>query len=286
MSLSRRAVITAVPVAAASLALPLPSAVADPVPRLRFPLLGSSVNGPLSGLGVAPQIDVTRVYLRNLPTGSAWGNVNGSNDLRVGLARLAPGGTLWLSYKEADIEKASAFFSTMPSSVLDHARVMCTYHHEPEDNFTTAISQASYRARWREHAAMMRQHGMHPTSCLMRYTLQRPSGRDWRTWYPGDEYVDFTGWDVYRKGPAGENGPETIAKMVAPIEQVAAETGTRWAIGETGSTRARYSQADTASWARNWRDHVLAAPDSSVACWWDQDLFTFTPQVAAVWLGL
>ena len=67
MSLSRRAVITAVPVAAASLALPLPGAVADPVPRLRFPLLGSSVNGPLSGLGVATQIDVTRVYLRTCP---------------------------------------------------------------------------------------------------------------------------------------------------------------------------------------------------------------------------
>jgi hypothetical protein len=285
MTLTRRTLLGSVPVAAAAVALRAPPAYA--APRLRFPLLGSSVNGRLFTTLGRNEVDTTRVYLRALPAGSSWTNVDGQTDLRDGVNWTREGGTIWLSYKEPNVQRASNFFDTMPTSVVDKCRVFCTYHHEPENDFTSVSQRANYRAVWREHSAMIREHGMRPATNLMRYTLQPFSGRDWHDWWPGSEYVDFAGWDVYRKGQAGWSGnsPAQIALMMAPIEAVSDEVGKRWAIGETGSTSARYTDADTAIWAANFRDYILESNRSTIACWWDQDDFLLTSAVAAAWLG-
>lgn len=262
-----------------------------PDPEEHTALIGSSVNGPLfKSLGYT-EVDATRVYLRSLPNGSSWqGGITNdggaSSDLRDAQAHTAPGGVLWLSYKERDVAKADAYFDTIPEDVHDKFHIVTTWYHEPEDNETSSSQKEAYRKAWKEdHGPMIRGHDMVPALVLMRYTLQSGSGRNWRDWYPGDGVVDITGWDCYRKNDAGANGPDAIASMAAPMEQIADDTGTFWGIGETGATDDRYNESDCASWAENWRRHITASDTAALATWWDQDAFTFSAKTAEAWLG-
>lgn len=275
--------------------VPDPEPGPDPVPD-RAPLIGSSVNGPLFKTLGYSSVDTARTYFRALPSGSRWQdqgdqkggipNDNGAyTDLRDAVSVTNKGGILSVSYKEANVDRAAAFFATMPKD--RPYDVTCTWYHEPDDNFTSAAQQADYRAAWRDHAAMMRQYGMVPTLILMRYSLQKASGRNWRDWYPGDGVVDVTGWDCYRKNEAGSNGPGAIATMMEPMERIAHDTGTLTGLFETGSTRQRYADADSAAWAKSEREHILADEADVWLCaqWWDKDLFTFTPAIARAWLN-
>jgi hypothetical protein len=262
-----------------------------PEPPEEFvPMIGSSVNGPLfKGLGYS-ECDCTRVYLRSLPAGSTWTDIKGdggaTSDLRDGVSNCAPGGVLWLSYKEKNVGNADAFFDTVPEDVKAMYHLVTTWYHEPEDNETSSSQKDAYRKAWaNDHGPMIRDHDMVPALVLMRYTLQSGSGRNWRDWYPGDGVVDITGWDCYRKNDAGANGPDAVASMAAPMEDIADETGTFWGIGETGATRERYNEADTAKWAENWRKHLQASETCALGAWWDQDAFTFTPTTAEAWTG-
>lgn len=256
-------------------------------------LIGASVNGPLfKGLGYS-EADCTRVYLRSLPNGSTWNNIvndgGATSDLRDGVSNLAPGGALWLSYKERDIAKADAFFDTIPEDVAETYHIVTTWYHEPEDNETSSAQKDAYRKAWKnDHGPMIRAHGMIPALCLMGYTLQSGSGRNWRDWYPGDGVVDITGWDKYRKNDAGSagNSPSAINNMADEMEAIADETGTWGGIGETGSTSERYNEADTETFAKNWREHLLDPQYHwALAAWWDQDTFTLTAKTAKAWMG-
>src|SRR5262245_46239126 len=105
-------------------------------------LIGSSVNGSLfTNLGYS-EADVTRVYLRSLPSGSKWNKIvndgGATSDLKDGQANLAPGGALWLSWKEANVNLCDAFFDTIPEEVHEKYHIIGTWYHEPEDNETSS----------------------------------------------------------------------------------------------------------------------------------------------------
>ena len=75
-----------------------------------------------------------------------------------------------------------------------------SYYHEPEDNFTTATTQAQYRAAFQHFADLVHAKNnpkVHTTVIYMDWTFDSGSGRNWTAWYPGDAYVDYFSADMY-----------------------------------------------------------------------------------------
>lgn len=238
----------------------------DPEPVLTT-LMGSSI--PFDVMGRHP-VDLVRFYLQQL--GKPWGGYD--------ITKKAEGfdpEVIWVSWKDEDPEDVATLLADIPSG----REVWATHHHEPENDLTVAQS-ANYRAKWRDMSAVIREAGAIPTLCLMRYTLTKSSGRNWRDWYPGDEAVDILGWDAYRKGDAGVVQP-AVENMIDPIIAVSLETGKPWAIGETGSTTKRYTEKDTVAYASALRAYGAENKARGMA-WWDQDDFKLTEAVAKAWL--
>lgn len=236
----------------------------------RSTLTGSSVNGRLfTDLGRA-KVAVTRAYLRGLG-GATWD----ASDIRDAIKYSSD--TVWISFKEDDPALVDKFLAAKPATVTQ--RVVVTYFHEPEDNIKTDSAKAAYRATWQKMGPIIRKHGMIPALILMKYTLNKGSGRNWRDYYP-EGAVDLLGWDSYRKGDANDYD---LSSQIDPIVAVSQQTGLPWGIGETGSTSVRYSAADTARWAAALRAYG-AQKGAMFMCWWDQDSFKLDAATAKAWL--
>ena len=234
-------------------------------------LLGSSIKGALFSTLGRDKVPVTRVYLTDIAAGRTW---NDYSDLRFASAHSTE--AVWVSFKEEDPARVDAFLATAPK---DGMKYFVTYFHEPEDNVTTDAGKTAYRATWQKMGTVIRKHGMTPTLILMKYTLEKSSGRNWRDYYePGS--VDVLGWDSYRKGAANTYD---MANQLAEVMEVYKATGLPWAIGETGSTSLRYTAADTAKYATALRAFG-ENNGASAMCWWDQDTFKFDATTAKNWL--
>ena len=105
-----------------------------------------------------------------------------------------------------------------------------TYWHEPEDEIRDGVFSASeYREAWKRLVGISRQSGkkLRATLCLMEWTLREQSGRNWRDYYPGWEYIDVLAWDAYY------SPGRPIAEVYKGPREVSAEEGKPWAIAET-----------------------------------------------------
>lgn len=235
-------------------------------------LMGASIKGTLFSTLGRDKVPVTRVYLRQLPAGSKW-----SDFADLAAAKAHSTKAIWVSFKEDNPALVDAFLDTVPSDL--GRELIVTYFHEPEDNLTTDAERSAYRATWQKMGPIIRQHGMTPALILMRYTLSKSSGRNWKDYYaPGS--VDLLGWDSYRKG---DPGTLDVSSQLDPIIAVSESTGLPWGIGETGSTSERYSDQDTARWAAALRAYGTEH-GASVLCWWDQDTYKLDQTTASAWL--
>lgn len=82
-------------------------------------------------------------------------------------------------------------------------RTILTIWHEPEDNFTTAAQQATYRAGWVRFAQLVRAANRPELSTswvMMSWSWNTGAGRDPNSWWPGDGVVDSVGLDGYNDG--------------------------------------------------------------------------------------
>ncbi|MEV0429925.1 DNRLRE domain-containing protein [Micromonospora sp. NPDC050495] len=133
-----------------------------------------------------------------------------------------------------------------------------TYYHEPEND---SFAPADFVAAFQRVSDLAEQAGnprLRATLILMGWTLEDASQRDWTNWYPGREYVDVLGWDVYNEGwKKGNYNPpvDMFAKVVAVSRQEGlpfgiAETGSPLVAGDTGSGRA--------AWLRALASHLTA----------------------------
>lgn len=127
-----------------------------------------------------------------------------------------------LSYKDPD---PVALEATLRAARDRGISGFWTYHHEPEDNFTTAVAQAEYRATWNRlldaAEANVPDATLKPMVILMAWSLNPESGRDWRAWDPREDLP--IGFDCYK--PAN----------VPYVLEWARETGRDFAIPETGA---------------------------------------------------
>lgn len=271
---------------------------------------GCSVNGPAFGKLGYDTIGITRVFLRDLPPGSNWDSVVGqvidypigaearrnlpawspsvrgipgdstaANDLADGVAFATA--ALWLSWKEEDADLVDAFLDTKPDDL--GLNVIGTFHHEPEDD-APGFSADKFCSLFREHAPVMRAHGVVPATILMRYTFSDGSGRNWRDWWPGDDYVDVFGCDSYNTGNKKGNYSDPV-KQMAPIIDAARSVGKPWGIGETGASVFNGDKQRRVDWMRGIRDVARSNADCLGMCWWDQDSYALDEQAAAEWFA-
>lgn len=166
--------------------------------------------------------------------------------------------------------EVTASLKSRPAGMVCYA----AYYHEPEDNFTTAAQQSSYRASWGVYGPAIRAAGCTPTLILMRYTLNPNSGRDWHAWSNASAY-DVNGWDAYNSSwdntPGAYLDPQTI---LGPIQTVSAQNGKDFLIAETGSPIAKGSTAAArATWAGQLA-RAYSAAGARLALWWDQGAAT------------
>lgn len=103
-------------------------------------------------------------------------------------------------------------FKLSPSGVVsgtfdDQLRAFCAsvktpkylcYQHEPE-NPSKQLVPAQFCQAFRRVSEIVRSSGapIRTVLTLMEYTLQPVAHRSWQSWFPGAQYVDVFGWDVY-----------------------------------------------------------------------------------------
>ncbi|MEP6651182.1 MAG: DNRLRE domain-containing protein [Lapillicoccus sp.] len=185
------------------------------------------------------------------------------------LRSLAPGSAAVVSWKSGSPAQVQAFLASKPGGM----KVWASWYHEPEDNFTTAASMASYRSTWATYGPAIRAGGAIPTLILMRYSLNRSSGRDWRNYYPAGS-VDSISWDAYN--PGAKKTPGTYidpADLIAPIVSVSSQTGLPWGLAEAGSPIVG-SSAARAAWVVKLAA-ALRSNGAKFATWWDVNAGTF-----------
>jgi len=82
-------------------------------------------------------------------------------------------------------------------------KTILTIWHEPENDFTTAESQATYRKGWQRFSTLVRASGraeLTTSWVMMSYSWRSVSGRQPLNWWPGDGVVDSVGIDTYNEG--------------------------------------------------------------------------------------
>jgi hypothetical protein len=157
-------------------------------------------------------------------------------------ARLnTPGRATVVSFKyDADDVNAGLADTYLRSWFANAPRdrdIFWCFYHEPEDNIQSgAFTAEAYRAAWRRIAGLADQAGnprLFATTIWMDWTVDPKSGRNWRDYYPGPEYVDVMAWDVYN---FNEDTAETMAAHNAkrPALEVARSEGKPYAVAELG----------------------------------------------------
>lgn len=74
-----------------------------------------------------------------------------------------------------------------------------------------------------------------PTLCLMTYTLDPASKRDWRDYIP--EKVELISWDGYYRDTMGDD----VSKIFGPARELMKMLGLPWAVAETGVNKMQKS---------------------------------------------
>ena len=153
-----------------------------------------------------------------------------------------------------------AWFKAAPT---DRA-IWWTYFHEPEDDIANAsFTAAAYRTAWQRIWRISRESGVAHDNVkaalvLMDYTVDATSKRNWRDYYPGDQFVDVISWDVYgfHEEDAATDNDESMAQhqQRRPSLAVTRAAGKAYAISELGYNTAGPRPAwlrDTARWAQS-----------------------------------
>jgi hypothetical protein len=196
-------------------------------------------------------LDAIRLFFRRLP--GSWRSIGervGTTPVVVSF-KADPRAVLSGQY-DAELRQ---WFAEAPT---DRATYW-TYWHEPEND---PVDPTAYRQAW-QHVAALADEAANPelrsTLVLMCWTLSPKSGRDWRSWYPGDDTIDVMAFDCYNTGRRHGiyRDPESI---LAPVAAVAAEVGKPWGIAEFGTpvVPSDGGEQGRAAWLHTFADYVAA----------------------------
>lgn len=137
-----------------------------------------------------------------------------------------------------------------------------TYFHEPEDNIKNGdFTAADYRQAWQRIAGLARAAGndrLRATLILMGWSVDPASERNWHDYFPGRQYVDVIGWDIYN--PSWRNGAyKPVTQMFANVIAASRSESLPFGIAETGSPLVTGDDGTArAAWLRQLTGHLEA----------------------------
>lgn len=181
------------------------------------------------------RIPVIRTFDTGMPRSNAWEQRREWFGKRWNITslKLSPQSVLSGRHDSA----LRHYFKTAPRDVP----IFYSFFHEPEDDVKRGdFTARQYRRAFRHVvniASSFCRSNLYPTLILMNWTANPSSGLNWRSYYPGGDYVSVIAWDAYN----GANGYARTYRAPKDIfgHTVAASrsVGKRFAIAETGTVR-------------------------------------------------
>jgi hypothetical protein len=179
------------------------------------------------------RLGAVRVFDPGLPPATAWERRGPLLEgRRVVYSFRAPPAEILAGTHDA---RLLHFFESTPDGV----DLFWSYFHEVEPHIDAGTFTADTYKRAFRHVVDLAQGlcrpNLYPTLILTGYTTEVGSGRQWRTYHPGDDYVSVLGWDPYNSAseqPTEYAPPEELYGGVVAASQ---ETGKPFGIAETGS---------------------------------------------------
>jgi len=199
-------------------------------------------------------LDLARVFYPGLP--KAWPGKLDTGGRPMNVSFKAEPAEVIAGRHDA---RLSEWFRTAPRD----RDLYWTFRHEPEQEIQAGeFTAAQYREAWQRLAGLADAAGnprLHNTLVLMGWSVNPASGRNWRDYYPGPEYIDVLGWDLYNPGwPDGRYKDPAV--MFADVIAVSRGEGIPFAIAELGSAMAVGDDGTgRAAWLRSVSAHLSEA---------------------------
>lgn len=242
----------------------------------------ATVFGASTGRWPIPGVDElagNRAYLGGGDAPTRWDLLSAT---RNATSRTAPGGTIWLSWKEGGTDWLDTLLASAPKGY----RYIGTYNHEPEND--TPPDPAAYQRVWAEQLPILRKHGWKSADCLLGHMTDEQN----EPFHV--KGADYVGFDRYNPGLGNAKRYVDPVQVFARVLAYARSHGKPLAIGEVGTiaigSDAEGNGGDRAGrieWARKTRAHLAAQPDVPVALWWNQSRMSLAADadLARTWLG-
>lgn len=176
--------------------------------------------------------EVLRIYFPGAPKPWSSPELNHGRGVVVSF-KLPPRAVLAGTYDVA----MRNWFATAPRN----RTVWWSYWSEPEDDIKAGtFTAADYRAAFARLDALADRASnpmLRTTQVLMDWTLDRRSGRNWRTYYPGRAAIDVQAWDQYHYANPATCVYKSMSAHDAnrPSYEISRAEGNDYAIAEIGS---------------------------------------------------
>jgi len=194
-------------------------------------------------------------HLNNpLTGGSAWQPAPGT------VASILPGGEKNALYKNW-LDKVASFLADLKGKKGEPIPVILRLFHELNGNWFwwggKNCTPDELKQLWRFTVGYLRdEKGLH--NLLYAYNTDRFSSEEaWLEKYPGDEWVDVAGFDIYQRGPSVEFRQE-FGKTLGLLEKIAASRNKIPALTEFGFNGLPDSSWWTQTFLKALEGHQLA----------------------------
>lgn len=145
------------------------------------------------------------------------------------------------------------FFNKLATTSI----IYWTYFHEPEDDIRDGVFTAEeYRNAFDyiiDLQKKLNKPNLVPTLCLMTYSLDPASKRNWRDYLPAK--VELISWDGYYRDTMGDD----VSKIFGPAREVMKTVDLPWAVAETGVNKMKKSGQVNEVMDKEKRKSLLAA---------------------------
>lgn len=222
-------------------------------------LFGVTVDGAVrrSMPDLHDEVEISRVFSAGT---TSWGAEDQHTKFPNGM---------WACSNSYDLSEANLprLLDSIPAA--DRANIVAWADGHELENPDKGLTGSQVRARQARTAPIIRARGLRTASCLMAWTLNPKSGRQWRDWIDPDS-IDLLAWDAYNGG--SKSNPPTYTDpdlILARIIDAATELGKPWALWETGSDVFDTNWTRRAAWATALREAVIAEGGEH-AIWFDR----------------
>ena len=187
--------------------------------------------------------------------GDAW-------DTTRAVSKILPGRELYDKYV-AWVDKAAAFLKDLKDENGKLIPVFFRPYHEMSGSWfwwgDKHCPAQEYKELWKETVRLLRNKHQLDNLIFVYNTDQVRSAEQYLTWYPGDEWVDVMGIDVYDRSGTLEGFTHPLKASLEMLRKVASIHNKPYALTETG-----YETIPDPQW---WTGRLLPALKGSGIAW-------------------